>query len=171
MSTPPAQQSPAPPGPLAGLIVADFSRVLAGPYATQIMADLGATVVKVESPVGDETRSWAPPERDGVSTYFLGINRNKRDVVLDFGSESDRALAHELARRADIVIENFKPGGLVKFGLDYESVRQTNESVIYASISGFGSQGGAGLPGYDLIVQAASGLVSLTRDPDGPAHR
>jgi crotonobetainyl-CoA:carnitine CoA-transferase CaiB-like acyl-CoA transferase len=160
-----------PSGPLAGLIVADFSRVLAGPYATQNMADLGATVIKVESPDGDETRGWAPPERDGVSTYFLGINRNKRDVVLDFTDPADRALAQSLASRADIVIENFKPGGLAKFGLDYESVRATNDAVIYASISGFGSAGGANLPGYDLIVQAASGLMSLTGDADGSAYR
>jgi crotonobetainyl-CoA:carnitine CoA-transferase CaiB-like acyl-CoA transferase len=158
-------------GPLSGLLVADFSRVLAGPYATQTMADLGATVIKVESPAGDETRGWAPPERDGVSTYYLGVNRNKRDVVLDFKNEADRELAQTLARRADIVVENFKPGGLAKFGLDYESVRLTNASVIYASISGFGSDKGAGLPGYDLIVQAASGLMSLTGAPDGPAYR
>jgi len=160
-----------PPGPLSGLLVADFSRVLAGPFATQIMADLGATVIKVEAPSGDETRGWAPPERDGVSTYYLGINRNKRDVVLDFGDEGDRRLAQELARRADIVIENFKPGGLRKFGLDYDSVSQTNPSVLYASISGFGSAAGASLPGYDLVVQAASGLMSLTGDPEGQAYR
>jgi crotonobetainyl-CoA:carnitine CoA-transferase CaiB-like acyl-CoA transferase len=167
----PTGDSTAAAGPLAGLLVADFSRVLAGPYATQIMADLGATVIKVESPAGDDTRSWAPPERDGVSTYFLGINRNKQDVVLDFGNEDDRALAQELARRADIVIENFRPGGLAKFGLDYESVRRANPGVLYASISGFGSADGATLPGYDLVVQAASGLMSLTGDADGPAYR
>lgn len=160
-----------PPGPLSGLLVADFSRVLAGPFATQIMADLGATVVKVEAPGGDETRGWAPPERDGVSTYYLGINRNKRDVVLDFSDEEDRELAQELARRADIVIENFKPGGLRKFGLDYDSVSRTNPAVLYASISGFGSAAGASLPGYDLVVQAASGLMSLTGDPEGQAYR
>ncbi|MGQ7296390.1 CaiB/BaiF CoA transferase family protein [Quadrisphaera sp. KR29] len=158
-------------GALDGLLVADFSRVLAGPYATQLMGDLGATVVKVESPAGDETRGWSPPERDGVSTYYLGINRNKSDVVLDFKDPADRALAQELARRADVVIENFKPGGLAKFGLDYPSVAATNPAVVYASISGFGSAGGASLPGYDLIVQAASGLMSLTGDPDGQAYR
>ena len=158
-------------GPLSGLLVADFSRVLAGPFSTQIMADLGATVVKVESPAGDETRGWAPPERDGVSTYYLGINRNKKDIVLNFGDEDDRRLAQELARRADIVIENFKPGGLRKFGLDYDTVSHTNPSVIYASISGFGSASGASLPGYDLVVQAASGLMSLTGDPHGQAYR
>ena len=158
-------------GPLTGLLVADFSRVLAGPYATQLLADMGATVVKVEAPAGDETRGWAPPERDGVSTYYLGINRNKRDVVLDFRDGDDRRYAQELARRADIVIENFKPGGLAKFGLDYASVAATNPGAVYASISGFGSAGGASLPGYDLIVQAASGLMSLTGDPDGTAYR
>ena len=158
-------------GPLSGLLVADFSRVLAGPYATQTMADLGADVIKVESPVGDETRGWAPPQRDGVSTYYLGVNRNKRDVVLDFKDEGDRALAQTLAARADIVIENFKSGGLVKFALDYDSVRLMNPAVIYASISGFGSDQGAALPGYDLVVQAASGLMSLTGDPHGPAYR
>jgi crotonobetainyl-CoA:carnitine CoA-transferase CaiB-like acyl-CoA transferase len=159
------------PGPLSGLLVADFSRVLAGPYATQTMADLGAEVIKVESPAGDETRGWLPPQRDGVSTYFLGVNRNKRDVVLDFKDETDRGLAQTLARRADIVIENFKPGGLAKFALDYDSVRTTNPAVIYASISGFGSDKGAALPGYDLVVQAASGLMSLTGDANGPAYR
>ncbi|MDN5852494.1 MAG: CoA transferase [Actinomycetia bacterium] len=158
-------------GPLCGLLVADFSRVLAGPFATQILGDLGADVVKVEAPVGDETRGWRPPEREGISTYYLGINRNKRDIALDFRVDEDRALAQELARRADVVIENFKPGGLAKFGLDYESVSATNERVVYASISGFGSAGGAHLPGYDLVVQAMSGLMSLTGAPDGPAYR
>ena len=162
---------PATPGPLAGLLVADLSRVLAGPYATQILGDLGADIIKVEAPSGDETRHWIPPERNGVSTYYLGINRNKRSVVLNFGDETDQALAKELCRRADIVIENHKPGGLKKFGLDYESVKATNPDVIYASISGYGTAGGASLPGYDLTVQAASGLMSLTGDADGPAYR
>lgn len=167
----PEPDLPATPGPLSGLLVADFSRVLAGPFATQQLADLGATVVKVESPGGDETRSWAPPERDGVSTYYLGINRNKYDVVLDFRDPDDRDVARELAARADVVIENFRPGGLQKFGLDYDAVAAGNPAVVYASISGFGSAGGAALPGYDLIVQAMSGLMSLTGDPDGPAYR
>ncbi|GEK79183.1 CaiB/BaiF CoA transferase family protein [Agrococcus baldri] len=163
--------SATPVGPLDGLLVADFSRVLAGPFATQILGDFGADVIKVEAPIGDETRGWRPPERDGVSTYYLGINRNKRDLILDFRDEDDRALAQELARRADVVIENFKPGGLEKFGLDYESVAKENPAVVYASITGFGGAGGAGLPGYDLIVQAMSGLMSLTGDKDGPAYR
>jgi crotonobetainyl-CoA:carnitine CoA-transferase CaiB-like acyl-CoA transferase len=158
-------------GPLDGLLVADFSRVLAGPYSTQLMGDLGATIVKVEGPSGDETRDWAPPERDGVSTYYLGVNRNKRSITLNLADADDRGLAQELARRADIVIENFKPGGLAKFGLDYASVREGNPAVIYASISGFGTAGGASLPGYDLIVQAMSGLMSLTGDADGTPFR
>jgi crotonobetainyl-CoA:carnitine CoA-transferase CaiB-like acyl-CoA transferase len=159
-------------GPLAGLLVADFSRVLAGPYCTMLLADLGADVIKVESPSGDDTRSWMPPvTEDGTSTYFLAINRNKRSVALDLKADGDRALAQELARRADVLVQNFKPGGLARFGLDYDTVSAANPSVIYASISGFGSGGGKDLPGYDLMVQAMSGLMSLTGDPEGPPYR
>jgi crotonobetainyl-CoA:carnitine CoA-transferase CaiB-like acyl-CoA transferase len=159
-------------GPLAGLLVADFSRVLAGPYATMLLADLGAEVVKVEGPAGDDTRSWQPPVRDGVATYYLGVNRNKRSVALDLKEPGDAAAARELARRADVVIENFKTGGLARFGLDYASVAATNPRVVYASITGFGSgPAGAPLPGYDLIVQAISGLMSLTGDPGGEPFR
>jgi crotonobetainyl-CoA:carnitine CoA-transferase CaiB-like acyl-CoA transferase len=163
---------PARPGPLAGLLVADFSRVLAGPYCTMLLADLGADVIKVESPAGDDTRGWVPPvTSDGRSTYFLAINRNKRSVVLDLRDPADLAAARELARRADIFVQNFKPGGLAKFGLDYPSVHAVNPAIIYASISGFGTAGGKDLPGYDLIVQAMSGLMSLTGGPDGPPYR
>ncbi len=158
-------------GPLAGLLVADFSRVLAGPYASMLLADMGAEVVKVEGPSGDETRTWVPPVRDGVSTYYLGINRNKRSVVLDLKDPDDAAAAQELAARADVVLENFKPGGLARFGLDYDSVAATNPGVVYASISGFGPGQGAALPGYDLIVQALAGLMSLTGDADGTPYR
>ena len=159
------------PGPLAGLLVADFSRVLAGPYCTTILGDLGAEVIKVEGPGGDDTRHWMPPVHGGVSTYYLSINRNKRSIQLNLRDEADRAAAAELARRADIMVENFKPGGLRQFGLDYDSVRATNPSVIYASITGFGADGGAHLPGYDLIVEAMSGLMSLQGDADGPPYR
>jgi crotonobetainyl-CoA:carnitine CoA-transferase CaiB-like acyl-CoA transferase len=160
------------PGPLAGLLVADFSRVLAGPYCTMLLADLGANVIKVESPAGDDTRSWMPPvTEDGVSSYFLAINRNKRSVALYLKDDGDRALARELARRADVLVQNFKPGDLARYDLDYESVSAANPSVIYASISGFGSSGGRNMPGYDLMVQAMSGLMSLTGDPDGPPYR
>ncbi|HVK34100.1 MAG TPA: CoA transferase [Microlunatus sp.] len=161
-----------PSGPLGGLLVADFSRILAGPYATMLLADLGAEVIKVEGPRGDDTRTWQPPVHDGVATYYLGINRNKRSVVLDFGDDQDAALARELAARADIMIENFRPGGLARWGLDYDAVAAANPQVVYASISGFGTtEKGAALPGYDLIVQAISGLMSLTGDPDGPPYR
>jgi crotonobetainyl-CoA:carnitine CoA-transferase CaiB-like acyl-CoA transferase len=159
-------------GPLSGLLVADFSRVLAGPYCTMLLADLGADVIKVESPAGDDTRTWMPPvTEDGTSTYFLAINRNKRSVALDLKDDGDRALALVLAGRADVFVQNFKPGGLTRFGLDYDAVSALNPSVIYASISGFGSGGGKDLPGYDLMVQAMSGLMSLTGDPDGPPYR
>jgi len=161
----------APTGPLSGLLVADFSRILAGPYATMLMADLGAEVIKVEGPGGDDTRSWVPPTRDEVSTYYLSINRNKRSIVLDLKDPADQQTARDLARRADVMIENFKPGGLAKFGLDYDRVSAENARLIYASISGFGSGGGAHLPGYDLLVQAMSGLMSLTGSPDGPPYR
>jgi crotonobetainyl-CoA:carnitine CoA-transferase CaiB-like acyl-CoA transferase len=164
--------SQAAPGPLSGLLVADFSRVLAGPYCTMLLADLGADVIKVESPAGDDTRRWTPPETaDGVSTYYMAINRNKRSVALDFAEATDLAAARELARRADVMVENFKPGGLTRFGLDYESVRSGNPGIIYASISGFGYGGGRHLPGYDLMVQAMSGLMSLTGDPAGSPYR
>src|SRR5438067_2945252 len=159
------------PGPLDGLLIADFSRVLAGPYCTMLLGDLGATVIKVESPAGDDTRSWMPPDREGVATYYMAINRNKRSVILDFNDPADLRLAQELAARADIFVENFKPGGLKRFGLDYDAVQRQNHGIIYASISGFGTAQGASLPGYDLIVQAVSGLMSVTGDPAGPAYR
>ncbi|MFD6950368.1 carnitine dehydratase [Nocardiopsis sp. TSRI0078] len=160
-----------PGGPLAGLLVADFSRILAGPYATMLLADLGAEVVKVESPAGDDTRSWKPPVRGDVSTYYLGVNRNKRSIALDLRQEEDAKAARELARRADVVIENFRPGGLARFGLDHDSVREANAGVVYCSITGFGSGAGRDVPGYDLMVQAVSGLMSLTGDPDGTPYR
>jgi crotonobetainyl-CoA:carnitine CoA-transferase CaiB-like acyl-CoA transferase len=172
MSAQSPSDAPPPSGPLAGLLVADFSRILAGPYATMLLADLGAEVVKVEGPAGDDTRTWSPPVRDEVSTYYLGVNRNKRSIALDLKDEADVGVAQELARRADIVIENFRPGGLARFGLDYDTVSATNPRVVYASISGFGSgPEGAKLPGYDLIVQAISGLMSLTGSPDGEPYR
>jgi crotonobetainyl-CoA:carnitine CoA-transferase CaiB-like acyl-CoA transferase len=158
-------------GPLSGILVADFSRVLAGPYATMLLADLGAEVIKVESPTGDDTRHWVPPTRDDVGTYFLAINRNKRSIALDLRDSEDKAVAHALATRADVFIHNFKPGGLDRFGLDYSSVAALNARSIYCSISGFGSAGGAALPGYDLLVQGMSGLMSLTGSPDGPPYR
>ncbi|GAA3815878.1 CaiB/BaiF CoA-transferase family protein [Sphaerisporangium flaviroseum] len=161
----------APGGPLSGVLVADFSRVLAGPYATMLLADLGADVVKVESPKGDDTRTWTPPVRDEVSTYYLGVNRGKRSIALDLRDQADAETARELARRAHVLVENFRPGGLDKYGLDFASVRAANPGIVYASISGFGSGPGRHVPGYDLMVQAISGLMSLTGEPDGPPYR
>ena len=157
--------------PLDGLLVADLSRVLAGPYCSMLLADMGATVIKVESSLGDDTRTWMPPVKEGVSTYYMSINRNKKSIVLDFGNPDDLALVKKLISKADICLENFKVGALKKFGLDYESVSVDNPALVYLSISGFGTAGGASLPGYDLIVQAVSGLMSLTGEPDGPPFR
>ncbi|HEY4463255.1 MAG TPA: CoA transferase [Streptosporangiaceae bacterium] len=158
-------------GPLSGIVVADFSRVLAGPYATMMLADLGAEVIKVESPSGDDTRQWVPPVRGDVGTYFLAINRNKRSIALDLADEQDAAVAHALTERADVFIQNFRPGGLARFGLDYEAVSRRNPRVVYCSISGFGAAKGASLPGYDVLVQGMSGLMSITGDPGGPPYR
>lgn len=151
-------------GALDGIVVADFSRVLAGPYATMLLADLGATVVKVERPgSGDDTRAWGPPfAAGGQSTYFQSVNRNKASIALDLSAPGDRLIAHALATRADVLVENHKPGTLTRFGLDYAQVRAVNPAVIYCSISGFGSGAGADLPGYDLLVQAMGGLMSIT---------
>ena len=158
-------------GPLDGVVVEDFSRVLAGPYCTMLLGDLGADIIKVESPGGDDTRNWKPPVRDGISTYYLGVNRNKRSVVLDLASAEDRKLAHELVRRADVMVENFKPGSLAKFDLDYDSAIALNPGLVYASITGFGSGKGASIPGYDLMAEAISGFMSLTGDPDGEPYK
>lgn len=155
-------------GPLDGLVVADFSRVLAGPLVTMTLADLGAEVIKVERPgAGDDTRSWGPPYSKTGATYFESVNRNKRSVTLDLRDADDLALARELAHRADVVVENFKTGGLARYGLGYEQVSTENPSVVYCSITGFGSAGGAELPGYDFIVQALGGLMHVTGEPDG----
>ena len=159
------------PGPLDGVVVADFSRVLAGPYATMLLADLGATVIKVEAPVGDDTRRWTPPERDGISTYYMAVNRNKHAIVLDLKKDEDLETAYRIIDRADVFVENFKPGGLKKFGLDEESVKKRWPGVIHASITGFGTKGGAHLPGYDLLVQGASGFMHTTGSEDGPPQR
>lgn len=158
-------------GPLDGIVVADFSRVLAGPYASMLLADLGATVIKVESPQGDDTRHWTPPSRDGVSTYYLSVNRNKDSVVLDLNDPTDLSTAYDIIDRADVFVENFKVGGLARFGLDPESVARRWPELIHASITGFGQGPGADMPGYDLLVQAMSGLMHVTGDHDGPPRR
>jgi crotonobetainyl-CoA:carnitine CoA-transferase CaiB-like acyl-CoA transferase len=156
-------------GALTGLVVADFSRVLAGPLATMLLGDLGATVIKVEEPThGDDTRAWGPPYVDGDSTYYLSINRNKRSIALDLRTPEGSAAARTLAARADVVVENFRDGGLEQYSLDYDSVRPSNPGVVYCSITGFGSGPGATLPGYDFIAQAVGGLMSITGQEGGP---
>lgn len=153
---------------LDGIIVADFSRVLAGPLATTILADLGATVIKVERPgSGDDTRSWGPPWTQTSSSYFESANRTKRSIELNLGDEADRKVALELVRRSDVMVENFLTGVLDRFGFGYEQAAAINEGLVYCSITGFGSAGGSGLPGYDFIVQAMGGLMSITGSPDG----
>jgi len=155
-------------GALSGVLVADFSRVLAGPLASMLLADFGATVIKVESPgAGDDTRHWGPPHVGSMSTYYASVNRNKRSVTLDLTDPADRALAHELARRADVLVENFKPGKLAAFGLGEPALRAANPGLVYCSISGFGAVGGADRPGYDFVAQAVGGLMSITGTRDG----
>jgi crotonobetainyl-CoA:carnitine CoA-transferase CaiB-like acyl-CoA transferase len=159
--------------PLAGVRVLDLSRVLAGPWATQLLADLGADVIKVEQPgAGDDTRHWGPPWHEHgderVAAYFLAANRGKRSVAIDFATEEGAALVRRMAADADVLVENFKVGGLKKFGLDAESLRAAHPRLIYASITGFGQDGPyASRAGYDYIIQGMGGLMSLTGVPDG----
>jgi crotonobetainyl-CoA:carnitine CoA-transferase CaiB-like acyl-CoA transferase len=159
--------------PLAGLRVLEIARILAGPWAGQTLADLGADVIKVESPTGDDTRAWGPPfikREDGASAaYFHGCNRGKSSVVADLKSANDLAKVQALAADADVVIENFKIGALAKYGLDYATLSATNPGLVYCSITGFGQTGPrAAEPGYDLLLQAMSGVMDLTGAPDGP---
>ncbi|MFE9740878.1 CaiB/BaiF CoA transferase family protein [Streptomyces sp. NPDC006477] len=155
-------------GALSGIVVADFGRVLAGPYMTMLLADLGADVIKIERPgSGDDTRAWGPPFADGEATYFLGVNRNKRSVALDLTDPEDLAAARAIVDRADVLVENFRPGTMEKLGLAYEDVRATNPGLVYCSVTGFGTAEGARLPGYDLLVQAMGGLMSVTGEPGG----
>ena len=158
---------------LDNLRVLDFSRILAGPFATMQLADLGATVTKVERPLtGDDTRSWGPPyDARGQATYFQAVNRNKDTIVLDLTDQRDRAEARRLAVSADIVVENFRPGLMAKFGLDYDQLKHDNAGLIYCSVTGFGRGPGADLPGYDLLIQALGGLMSITGSPEGEPQK
>ena len=159
--------------PLGRLRVLDLSRILAGPFATMVLADLGAEVIKVERPgTGDDTRSWGPPfDERGEATYFHAVNRNKRSVVLDLRSPAGAARARELALAADVLVENFRPGLMDGLGLGYETLQAANPRLVYCSITGFGAGGGAALPGYDLLLQAVGGLMSITGEPDGPPQK
>lgn len=193
--TPPPDRGPTGTGPtdgapparaLDGILVADFSRVLAGPLAAATLADLGAEVIKVERPgTGDDTRAWGPPfvadppygaeptpREDsapgrGTAAYFDAANRSKRGLALDLADPDDAAAARELARRADVLIENFRPGSLARYGLDHTATRAANPGLVHCTITGFGSGAGARLPGYDFVVQAVGGLMSITGEPGG----
>jgi len=162
--------------PLAGLRVVELARVLAGPTIGQTLADLGADVIKVESPEGDETRRWGPPfietEGEQSAAYFHSCNRGKRSIVADFATERGREIVQRLAARSDVLIENFKVGGLAKFGLDYEPLSLLNPRLIYCSVTGFGQTGPyAKRAGYDFLIQGMSGVMDITGEPDGPPEK
>lgn len=154
--------------PLQGIRVLDLSRVLAGPYCTMVLGDLGAEVIKVEPPEGDETRGWGPPFAGGESAYYLCVNRNKRDIVINLKTDEGKAVLRELAMQSDVLVENFRPGTLEKFGLDFATLYALNPKLIYCSITGFGQTGSMkDKPGYDFMIQALGGLMSITGEPDG----
>ncbi len=167
-------EQPAPP-PLAGVKVVDLSRVLAGPYCTMCLGDMGADIIKIERPDGgDDTRRFGPPFVDGVSTYYLAINRNKRSIAIDLKSEAGKAVLWRLIEDADVLVENFRPGAMQRLGFDYEAVAAKNPRLVYCSISAFGHHGDpdwTGRPGYDLILQGMGGIPSLTGEPDGPPSK
>jgi crotonobetainyl-CoA:carnitine CoA-transferase CaiB-like acyl-CoA transferase len=158
---------------LEDLLIVDFSRVLAGPLATMVLADLGATVIKVERPtVGDDTRAWGPPfDERGDATYFQAVNRNKRSEAIDLAAPAGAARARALVAGADVVVENFRPGVMDRLGLDWPTLAAADPKLVYCSITGFGAGAGAGLPGYDLLVQALGGLMSITGEADGEPQK
>ena len=154
--------------PLQNIRVLDLSRVLAGPYCTMVLGDLGAEVIKVEPPEGDETRGWGPPFAEGESAYYLCVNRNKRGMVVNLKTEEGREVLQQLAMQSDVLVENFRPGTLKKFGLDFETLHELNPRLIYCSISGFGQTGSLkDMPGYDFMIQAMGGIMSITGEPEG----
>ncbi len=155
--------------PLEGIRVLDLSRVLAGPYCSMLLADLGADVVKVERPgEGDETRTWGPPYAGGEAAYFLSVNRGKRSVAVDLARPEGRDVVRRLARGDRVVLENFRSGGAAKLGVGYDDLAAENPDLVYCSITGFGSDRDPTRPGYDFVVQAESGLMAVTGEPDGP---
>lgn len=162
--------------PLAGIRILDFTRVLAGPLCTMLLGDLGADVIKVESPAGDETRQWGPPYLgdpvDGLSAYYLSVNRSKRSIILNLKAPRDRETARRLAATSAVVVENFRPGGMASFGLGYDDLHALNPALVYASITGFGQTGPyRDRPGYDHAIQAMSGLMSITGAAEGEPHK
>jgi CoA:oxalate CoA-transferase len=161
------------PGALDGILVVDLSRILAGPYCTMTLGDLGARVIKIENPDGgDPTRSWGPPFVNGESAYFLAVNRNKESVTLNLKNGDDAAILRKLIEKADVLVENFRPGTMTRLGFSYEACAALNSRLIYASISGYGQTGPeSSRPGYDLIAQSEGGVMSLTGSPDGPPFK
>ena len=154
--------------PLQGIRVLDLSRVLAGPYCTMVLGDLGAEVIKVEPPEGDETRGWGPPFAEGESAYYLCVNRNKRGMVINLKTDEGKKILRDLALQSDVLVENFRPGTLQRFGLDFATLHELNPKLIYCSITGFGQTGSMkDKPGYDFMIQALGGLMSITGEPEG----
>ncbi|GAA3811756.1 CaiB/BaiF CoA transferase family protein [Streptomyces chiangmaiensis] len=173
LSTPGSATAPTAPGPLTGIRVLDLSRILSGPLATMVLADLGADVIKVEDTKdGDDTRQWGPPFQGTEAAYFLAANRNKRGVSVDLKTDRGREFVLRLADRADVLVENFRPGTADRLGLGHRELSARNPRLVYASISGYGQTGPwASRPGYDAIAQAQSGMMSITGEPGGPPLR
>ncbi len=160
-------------GPLEGIRVVDLTRILAGPYCTMMLGDMGAEIIKIENPDGgDDTRSWGPPFLNGVSTYFISINRNKKSLTLNLKDERGKELLRDLIRKSDIMVENFRPGTLDKLGFSWEEIHRINPAMIFASLSGFGQTGPRkSEPGFDVVIQGEGGLMSITGEPDGPPNK
>lgn len=160
-------------GPLEGIRVVDLTRILAGPYCTMMLGDMGAEVIKIEHPQGgDDTRGWGPPFLNGVSTYFISINRNKKSLTLNLKDERGKDLLRDLIRKGDVVVENFRPGTLDKLGFSWEEIHRINPAVIFASLSGFGQTGPRkNEPGFDVVIQGEGGIMSITGEPDGPPSK
>ena len=160
-------------GPLEGIRVVDLTRILAGPYCTMMLGDMGAEVIKIEHPKGgDDTRGWGPPFLNGVSTYFISINRNKKSLTLNLKDERGKELLRDLIRKGDVVVENFRPGALDKLGFSWEEIHRINPAVIFASLSGFGQTGPRrSEPGFDVVIQGEGGIMSITGEPDGPPSK
>ena len=160
-------------GPLEGIRVVDLTRILAGPYCTMMLGDMGAEIIKIENPDGgDDTRGWGPPFLNGVSTYFISINRNKKSLTLNLKDERGKELLRDLIRKSDVMVENFRPGALDKLGFSWEEIHRINPAMIFASLSGFGQTGPRkNEPGFDVVIQGEGGLMSITGEPDGPPNK
>ncbi len=160
-------------GPLEGIRVVDLTRILAGPYCTMMLGDMGAEIIKIENPDGgDDTRGWGPPFLNGVSTYFISINRNKKSLTLNLKDERGKELLRDLIRNSDVMVENFRPGALEKLGFPWEEIHRINPAMIFASLSGFGQTGPRkSEPGFDVVIQGEGGIMSITGEPDAPPSK